>query len=295
MIENNLFWFVPAASATALFFAWYFFHAMKKESEGTEIMKRIASHVRKGAMAYIKQQYKVVTIIFIGLTIFFSILAYVLHVQNPWVPFAFLTGGFFSGLSGFFGLKTATYASARTTNAAQKSLNSGLRIAFRSGAVMGLVVVGLGLLDISLWFILLNYFIDLGPGEKLSVITTTMLTFGMGASTQALFARVGGGIFTKAADVGADLVGKVEAGIPEDDPRNPATIADLVGDNVGGCAGMAADIFESYEVTMVSGLILGLALWHLTGRLEWIIFPLIVRGIGVLSSLVGTSAVRGGP
>ena len=294
MIENNLFWFVPAASATALFTAWYFFHSMKKESEGTETMKRIASHVRTGAMAYIKQQYKVVGIIFIFLTIFFAILAYGFHVQNKWVPFAFLTGGFFSALSGFLGLKTATYASARTTNAAQKSLNSGLRIAFRSGAVMGLVVVGLGLLDISLWFILLNYFIDLGPGEKLSVITTTMLTFGMGASTQALFARVGGGIFTKAADVGADLVGKVEAGIPEDDPRNPATIADNVGDNVGDVAGMGADLYESYCGAILSTAALGAAAYIIDPevQLKFVLAPMLIAGVGILLSVLGIFIVR---
>jgi K(+)-stimulated pyrophosphate-energized sodium pump len=294
MIENNLFWFVPAASAIALFSAWYFYHNMKKESEGTETMKRIAAHVRTGAMAYIKQQYKVVGIIFICLTIFFSILAYGLHVQNPWVPFAFLTGGFFSALSGFLGLKTATYASARTTNAAQKSLNAGLRIAFRSGAVMGLVVVGLGLLDISLWFILLNYFIDLGPGEKLSVITTTMLTFGMGASTQALFARVGGGIFTKAADVGADLVGKVEAGIPEDDPRNPATIADNVGDNVGDVAGMGADLYESYCGAILSTAALGAAAFYIDPevQLKFVLAPMLIAGVGILLSVLGIFIVR---
>jgi len=294
MIENNLFWFVPATSAIALFTAWYFFNAMKKESEGTETMKRIAAHVRTGAMAYIKQQYKVVGIVFIFLTIFFAILAYGFHVQNEWVPFAFLTGGFFSALSGFFGLKTATYASARTANAAQKSLNSGLRIAFRSGAVMGLVVVGLGLLDISLWFILLNYFIDLGPGEKLSVITTTMLTFGMGASTQALFARVGGGIFTKAADVGADLVGKVEAGIPEDDPRNPATIADNVGDNVGDVAGMGADLYESYCGAILSTAALGAAASFLNPeiQLKYVLAPMLIAGVGILLSVLGIFIVR---
>jgi K(+)-stimulated pyrophosphate-energized sodium pump len=294
MIGNNLFWFVPATSATALFTAWYFFHSMKKESEGTETMKRIASHVRTGAMAYIKQQYKVVGMIFIFLTIFFATLAYGFHVQNKWVPFAFLTGGFFSALSGFLGLKTATYASARTTNAAQKSLNSGLRIAFRSGAVMGLVVVGLGLLDISLWFILLNYFIDLGPGEKLSVITTTMLTFGMGASTQALFARVGGGIFTKAADVGADLVGKVEAGIPEDDPRNPATIADNVGDNVGDVAGMGADLYESYCGAILSTAALGAAAFIIDPevQLKFVLAPMLIAGVGILLSILGIFIVR---
>ncbi|MCD6112495.1 MAG: sodium/proton-translocating pyrophosphatase, partial [Bacteroidales bacterium] len=243
---SNLFWIVPIASVIALAFAYYFYKQMLKESEGTETIKKIALHVRKGAMAYIKQQYKIVGIFFIIMSIIFAILAYGFHLQNPWVPFAFLTGGFFSGLAGFIGMKTATYASGRTTFAATKSLNSALKVAFRSGAVMGLVVVGLGLLDISIWFIILNavYPASVAGGHNLVIITTTMLTFGMGASTQALFARVGGGIFTKAADVGADLVGKVEAGIPEDDPRNPATIADNVGDNVGDVAGMGADLYE---------------------------------------------------
>jgi K(+)-stimulated pyrophosphate-energized sodium pump len=265
---NNLFWLVPVCSVLALGFAYYFFRQMMSADEGTDTMKKIALYVRQGAMAYLKQQYKVVTIVFIVLTIVFAILAYVLKIQNPWVPFAFLTGGFFSGLSGFFGMKTATYASARAANAAQKSLNHGLRIAFRSGAVMGLVVVGLGLLDISIWFYALNFVIGAldhstaqiiaaDPSMKLIIITTTTLTFGMGASTQALFARVGGGIYTKAADVGADLVGKVEAGIPEDDPRNPATIADNVGDNVGDVAGMGADLYESYCGSILSTAALG--------------------------------------
>ena len=239
-MDDILFWLVPVASVLALCFAYYFHKQMMKESEGTPQMIKIAAAVRKGAMSYLKQQYKIVGCVFLGLVILFSIMAYGFHVQNAWVPIAFLTGGFFSGLSGFLGMKTATYASARTANAARNSLNAGLRIAFRSGAVMGLVVVGLGLLDISFWYLLLNAVIPadvLTPTHKLCVITTTMLTFGMGASTQALFARVGGGIYTKAADVGADLVGKVEAGIPEDDPRNPATIADNVGDNVGDVAG----------------------------------------------------------
>ena len=224
-MDSILFWLVPVASVLALCFAYYFHKQMMKESEGTPQMIKIAAAVRKGAMSYLKQQYKIVGCVFLGLVILFSIMAYGFHVQNAWVPIAFLTGGFFSGLSGFLGMKTATYASARTANAARGSLNAGLRIAFRSGAVMGLVVVGLGLLDISFWYLLLNEVIPadaLTPTHKLCVITTTMLTFGMGASTQALFARVGGGIYTKAADVGADLVGKVEAGIPEDDPRNPA-------------------------------------------------------------------------
>ena len=211
-------------------------------------MKQIAQFVREGAMAYLKQQYKIVIIVFAVLAVLFAVLAY-FGVQNPWVPFAFLTGGLFSGLAGFIGMKTATYASARTANAARRSLNSGLKVAFRSGAVMGLTVVGLGLLDIALWWLILNAFVeDASVTHKMVVITTTMLTFGMGASTQALFARVGGGIYTKAADVGADLVGKVEAGIPEDDPRNPATIADNVGDNVGDVAGMGADLY----VTIIS-------------------------------------------
>ena len=244
---TSIFWIIPLASVLALAFAWYFFRQMMKESEGTELMKKIASFVREGAMSYLKQQYKVVASVFVVLVILFSIMAYGFHVQNEWVPIAFLTGGFFSGLAGFLGMKTATYASARTANAARTSLNKGLQVAFRSGAVMGLVVVGLGLLDISFWYILLNAFIPdeaLDPTHKLTIITTTMLTFGMGASTQALFARVGGGIYTKAADVGADLVGKVEAGIPEDDPRNPATIADNVGDNVGDVAGMVGIILS---------------------------------------------------
>ena len=223
-MDSLLFWLVPAASVLALCFAYYFHKQMMKESEGTPQMIKIAAAVRKGAMSYLKQQYKIVGCVFLGLVILFSIMAYGFHVQNAWVPIAFLTGGFFSGLSGFLGMKTATYASARTANAARNSLNSGLRIAFRSGAVMGLVVVGLGLLDISFWYLLLNAVIPadaLTPTHKLCVITTTMLTFGMGASTQALFARVGGGIYTKAADVGADLVGKVEAGIPETIPAIP--------------------------------------------------------------------------
>lgn len=219
----SVFWLIPIASVVALGMAWFFFRSMMKEDEGTDRMKEIAEHVRKGAMAYLKQQYKVVTIVFVVLAIVFSFMAYVLKVQNPWVPFAFLTGGLFSGLAGFFGMKTATYASARTANGARTGLDKGLKIAFRSGAVMGLVVVGLGLLDIAIWFVALNAFYD-GEATALVTITTTMLTFGMGASTQALFARVGGGIYTKAADVGADLVGKVEANIPEDDPRNPATM-----------------------------------------------------------------------
>jgi len=259
-MQSHLFWLVPAASLLSLGFAYWFFRAMKAAPEGTPLMIEIARHVREGAMAYLKQQYKVVGIVFAIITVLFIWLAYGLDLQNKWVPFAFLTGGLFSGLAGFFGMKTATYAAARVAHAAHDSLDAGLRLAFRSGAVMGLVVVGLALLDISVWFLVLNHFVvDADPGHKLMSITTTMLTFGMGASLQALFARVGGGIFTKAADVGADLVGKVEAGIPEDDPRNPATIADNVGDNVGDVAGMGADLYESYVGSILATAALGAA------------------------------------
>ncbi len=297
---NNLFWIAPAAALLALIFAGVFFRQMLRESEGTETMAAIAEHVRKGAMAYLRQQYKVVALVFVVLTGFFSLLAYGLGVQNPWVPFAFLTGGFFSGLSGFLGMKTATYASARTTNAARRSLDSGLRVAFRSGAVMGLVVVGLGLLDISFWFLILNQFYPVtgsGGGHNLMIITATMLTFGMGASTQALFARVGGGIFTKAADVGADLVGKVEAGIPEDDPRNPATIADNVGDNVGDVAGMGADLYESYCGSILATAALGAAAFIDTPAIQFnaVLAPMLIAAIGIILSLVGIFMVRTRP
>ena len=288
---NTLFYAVPAASVLALLFAWIFFRQMMKESEGTVTMKEIAQYVREGAMAYLKQQYKVVTIVFIVLAILFAILAYGFGVQNPWVPFAFLTGGFFSGLAGFVGMRTATYASARTANATMRSLNSGLKIAFRSGAVMGLTVVGLGLLDISIWWLILNAFVhEATDAQTLVVITTTMLTFGMGASTQALFARVGGGIYTKAADVGADIVGKVEADIPEDDPRNPATIADNVGDNVGDVAGMGADLYESYCGSVLSTAALGAAAFSVAGlevQLRAVIAPMLIAAVGVFLSLFG--------
>src|SRR5574344_1877421 len=254
---NNLIYVVLAASILALSFAFFFFKQMMKKDEGTDLMKKIALHVRRGAMAYLKQQYKVVTIVFVVLALLFAIMAY-FDLQNGWVWFAFLTGGFFSGLAGFLGMKTATYASARTANGARQSLNKGLQIAFRSGAVMGLTVVGLALLDVSVWFFILDHFIP--EDHHLVIITTTMLTFGMGASTQALFARVGGGIYTKAADVGADFVGKYEANIPEDDPRNPATIADNVGDNVGDVAGMGAALYESYCGSILSTAALGAAL-----------------------------------
>ena len=286
---------VLAASIVALAFAWYFFQQMMKEDEGTPTMKQIAKFVRDGAMAYLKQQYKVVTIVFVVLAIFFAVLAYGFGVQNPWVPFAFLTGGFFSGLAGFVGMKTATYASGRTANAAMRSLNSGLKVAFRSGAVMGLTVVGLGLLDIALWFIILSQFYPLTEPQSLVVITTTMLTFGMGASTQALFARVGGGIYTKAADVGADLVGKVEAGIPEDDPRNPATIADNVGDNVGDVAGMGADLYESYCGSILATAALGASAYYMGGaelQLKAIFAPMMIAAVGVVLSIIGIYTIR---
>ena len=290
-----LFYLVPAAAVIALLFAWIFFRQMKKESEGTPTMKEIAQYVREGAMAYLRQQYKVVIIVFAVLAVLFAVLAYVFHVQNPWVPFAFLTGGFFSGLAGFVGMKTATFASARTANATMRSLNSGLKIAFRSGAVMGLTVVGLGLLDIAIWWSVLKIFYDPSDAQNLVIITTTMLTFGMGASTQALFARVGGGIYTKAADVGADIVGKVEQDIPEDDPRNPATIADNVGDNVGDVAGMGADLYESYCGSILATMALGASAFFQDGtavQMRAILAPMMIAAIGVVLSILGIYVVR---
>ncbi len=296
---TSIFWLIPAASALALLFAWWFYRQMKKESEGTERMAEIAQYVRKGANSYLKQQYKVVLVVFVVLAAVFAVMAFGFNLQNHWVPFAFLTGGFFSGLAGFFGMKTATYASARTANAARRSLNSGLKVAFRSGAVLGLVVVGLGLLDISVWYLVLQYAVPadvIDPAHKLTIITTTMLTFGMGASTQALFARVGGGIYTKAADVGADLVGKVEAGIPEDDPRNPATIADNVGDNVGDVAGMGADLYESYCGSILATAALGAAAMSVTGNIDFqykaVIAPMLIAAVGIVLSIIGIFAVR---
>lgn len=298
-MEKVLFWIVPAASIIALLLAWYFYRQMMRESEGTPLMEKIASHVRKGAMSYLKQQYKIVGMVFLGLVILFSVMAYGFQLQNSWVPVAFLTGGFFSGLSGYLGMKTATNASARTANAARNSLNGGLRVAFRSGAVMGLVVVGLGLLDISFWYLVLDWCVPTDyatPTAKLCMITTTMLTFGMGASTQALFARVGGGIYTKAADVGADLVGKVEAGIPEDDPRNPATIADNVGDNVGDVAGMGADLYESYCGSILATAALGAAAFMSSGDVDMqfkaVVAPMLIAAVGIILSIVGIFSVR---
>ena len=302
---TSLMYVVLAASVLALGFAYYFYRSMLGKDEGTELMRTIASHVRKGAMAYLRQQYKVVTIVFVVLAVVFAVMAY-FHLQNGIVWFAFLTGGFFSGLAGFFGMKTATYASARTANAARQSLNAGLQVAFRSGAVMGLTVVGLALLDIAGWFLILD-----GTGllewvhavtdkadqsEKLIVITTTMLTFGMGASTQALFARVGGGIYTKAADVGADLVGKTEYNIPEDDPRNPATIADNVGDNVGDVAGMGADLYESYAGSILATMALGAAAFAGSAvegmQLKAVLAPSLIAACGVLLSIIGIYLVK---
>ncbi len=307
------FWLVPLSSVVALFFAWLFYRGMMKNSEGTPRMAEIAGYVRDGAMAYLRRQYGVVFKVFIALAVLLAVLAY-MGVQNPFVPVAFLTGGFFSGLCGYLGMKTATNASARTANGARESLNKGLRVAFRSGAVMGLVVVGFGLLDIAAWFYILNDLVFtpenmqsgldfcgltlVHPGTdvhtKMVEITATMLTFGMGASTQALFARVGGGIYTKAADVGADLVGKVEAGIPEDDPRNPATIADNVGDNVGDVAGMGADLYESYCGSILSTAALGAAIPAISDDMQWslIVAPMIVASIGTILSIIGVFAVR---
>ena len=294
-MEENLVkyvWIVFCASVVALGFAFFFYRRMLKEDEGTPTMREIASHVRKGAMAYLKQQYKVVTIVFIVLAVLFFIMS-IFDLQNGWVWFAFLTGGFFSGLAGFLGMKTATYASARTANGARQSLNKGLQIAFRSGAVMGLTVVGLALLDVSVWFFILDHFIP--EDHHLVIITTTMLTFGMGASTQALFARVGGGIYTKAADVGADLVGKTEYNIPEDDPRNPATIADNVGDNVGDVAGMGADLYESYAGSILSTMALGAAAFATLGaemQMRSILAPMMIAAVGVILSVIGIFMVR---
>jgi K(+)-stimulated pyrophosphate-energized sodium pump len=325
-MENSLFYIAPVGSLFALVFAWIFYRSMMKSDPGNERMVEIAGHVREGAMAYLSRQYKVVTIVFAVLVVLFTVMSF-FGVQNPFVPVAFLTGGFFSGLCGFLGMKTATNASSRTAQGASKSLNSGLKVAFRSGAVMGLVVVGFGLIDVSLWYMLLNWIYDAniwGLSDKLMhkvgiegafsatvanssefvqaklvEITTTMLTFGMGASTQALFARVGGGIYTKAADVGADLVGKVEANIPEDDPRNPATIADNVGDNVGDVAGMGADLYESYAGSILATAALGAALPIAVGGADTVgeiikpvIAPMIVAGLGILFSILGIYAVR---
>ncbi len=286
-----LFLIAPAAAVIALIFAYGFYRNIMKLSEGTDRMVEIAEAVRKGARAYLRQQYKIVLIFFGIAFIFLGFLSFGLEVQSKWTPFAFLTGGFFSGLAGFIGMITATLSSARTTNQARKSLDKALKVAFRSGAVMGLVVVGLGLIDIALWFLVLYYWLD----YSLIVTTVTMLSFGMGASLQALFARVGGGIFTKAADVGADLVGKVEAGIPEDDPRNPATIADNVGDNVGDVAGMGADLYESYAGSILASAALGASAFlsiKESLQINAVILPMVIAGIGIIASVIGIFLVR---
>ncbi len=308
-----IWWIAPLGSLIALGFAFYFYKSMMKVDPGDKLMIEIAGAVRTGAMAYLKRQYKVVFVFFVVTSLVLAVMAFVFKLQSPFVPFAFFTGGFFSGLSGFFGMWSATGASNRTTQGAKESLNAGLRVAFRSGAVMGLTVVGLGLLDICMWFLILYWICPLlGLHLSLTEITVTMLCFGMGASSQALFARVGGGIFTKAADVGADLVGKVEAGIPEDDPRNPATIADNVGDNVGDVAGMGADLYESYCGSILATASLGVAaaimldrlpaadpikeavdsLGILNVQLRFIGAPMILAGIGVILSIIGIYAVR---
>ncbi len=297
-----IWWIGPIGSIIALAFAFYFYKSVMRYSEGTDRMIEIAQAVREGAMAYLSRQYKVVAIAFIALFVIFLILAYGFGVQNKVIPFAFLTGGFFSGLCGFLGMKTATNASARAANAARKGLNDALTIAFRAGAVMGLVVVGFALLDISTWFLILYYLFPPSffgaAASPLPQITVIMLSFGMGASLQALFARVGGGIYTKAADVGADLVGKVEAGIPEDDPRNPATIADNVGDNVGDVAGMGADLYESYAGSILATAALGVAAISVFApgdialQLRYLAAPVALAGIGVLLSIVGIFLVR---
>ena len=292
-----IFWLVPLSALITLGFAGIFFLGMKREDAGTERMVQIAAHVTAGAHAYLRQQYKVVLVVFALLLLVFLFLAYGLKVQNPLAPLAFVTGGLFSGLAGFFGMKTATHAASRTAQAASISLDSGLRVAFRSGAVMGLSVVGLGLLAISAWFVVLGCiypFSGDNSGSNLILITTTLLSYGMGASLQALFARVGGGIYTKAADVGADLVGKVEAGIPEDDPRNAAVIADNVGDFVGDVAGMGADLFESYCGSIIATAALGAAAFagNPEVQLNAVIAPMLVASIGALLSILGVFFVR---
>ncbi|MCD6326556.1 sodium-translocating pyrophosphatase [bacterium] len=281
---EQLFWIAPIGSVVALIFAFIFYQQIMQKSEGEPQMIKIAQSVRQGAMAYLKQQYKVVGIFFAFAFIGLGLLAWA-GMQSKWVPFAFFTGGFFSGFAGFIGMKTATNASARTAFAAKTSLNQGLNVAFRAGAVLGLTVVGLGLLDISVWFAVLRIWLN----YPLHIVTTTMLCFGMGASSQALFARVGGGIFTKAADVGADLVGKVEAGIPEDDPRNPATIADNVGDNVGDVAGMGADLYESYCGAILATAALGVAAGL---GIEGVVAPLLLAAGGILVSIIGVYLVK---
>ncbi|UCG92114.1 MAG: sodium-translocating pyrophosphatase [candidate division WOR-3 bacterium] len=286
---HPLFWIAPAGSILSLLFAFYLSRTTKRFDEGTDVMRQIAQAIREGARAYLKRQYRVVTIIFAVVFVILLVLA-LSNMLPIFVPFIFVSGGFFSALSGFIGMTQATNSSARTTNAARTSLNSALRVAFGAGGVMGFVVVGLSLLDLSFWFFILNWvYRALSMNERLLVVTQTIVCYGMGASFQALFARVGGGIFTKAADVGADLVGKVEADIPEDDPRNPATIADNVGDNVGDVAGMGADLYESY----VGSIVATMALAYAAGLgMMGVLLPLILAAIGVFSSIIGTFLVQ---
>ncbi len=295
MSISPIFWIAPGGAVVALVVALILALQNMKHSEGTEPMKEVAKAVRIGAMAYLKQQYKGVTIFFGVAFVLLCVLA-ALGLQTWFVPFAFLTGGFFSGLSGFIGMSIGVRSSARTTWAAKQSLNSGLRVAFNSGMVMGLTVVGLGLIDLSAWYLILNaVYANLPTAERLTAITSAMLAFGIGASSQALFARVGGGIFTKAADVGADLVGKVEAGIPEDDPRNPAVIADNVGDNVGDIAGMGADLYESYVGSMVATMALSIVAFAGTGfEVNGVLLPMVLAGVGIGASILGSFLVRAG-
>ncbi|MCR4615377.1 MAG: sodium-translocating pyrophosphatase [Clostridiales bacterium] len=283
-MERTIVFLTAAASVLALLFALFTAKKIKKFDEGTDLMKKISQSVRKGANAYLSRQYKIVIVFFAVVFVVLGAMAF-FKLLTPYVPFAFLTGGFFSGLSGFIGMKIATASNARTANACRKDLNGGLRVAFSAGSVMGFTVVGLGLLDITIWFFLLKFVFKLPDDE----VTSAMLTFGMGASSMALFARVGGGIFTKAADVGADLVGKVEAGIPEDDPRNPAVIADNVGDNVGDVAGMGADLYESYVGSIISSCALGVAAYS---SFKAMALPLCIAAVGVLCSIIGTFLVR---
>ena len=283
-MEKTLVVLTFAGAMLALLFALFTARKVIRFPEGTDLMKKISASIRKGANAYLKRQYKIVIIFFAAMFIVLSIMA-AFKLLTPFVPFAFITGGFFSAISGFIGMKIATLSNARTANACQQGLNRGLRVAFSAGSVMGFTVVGLGLLDISVWFFLLKFIFKLSEVD----ITSAMLTFGMGASSMALFARVGGGIFTKAADVGADLVGKVEAGIPEDDPRNPAVIADNVGDNVGDVAGMGADLYESYVGSIISACALGVAAF---GTLQSMALPMLIAAVGVVASILGTFFVR---
>ena len=296
-MNEPLFWLAPVAAVVALLFAWLFYRDMCRQDGGNEQMRLIGKHVREGAMAYLRQQYRVMVAVFLLLAALFAVLAFGFQVQSTWLPFTFLCGGFFSALAGYCGMQTATLASTRTAAAARTSLGQSLRVAFRSGAVIGLVVVGLGLGNCAAWLLLVDWLTPASDnGYRMVLVTTAVLTFSMGASLQALFARVGGGIYTKAADVGADLVGKVEAGIPEDDPRNPAVIADNVGDNVGDVAGMGADLFESYCGSLLAATALGAAAFvgDVALQLKAVTAPFAIAGLGILVSVLGVFLVRTG-